>query len=291
MSIREIGFPDRLPPADKSLQYLGRVLGQADQLVKVYLWPKPSLGIRIYFGLQAQHCIDLPLTHLSLQAQRATCLVVGNSLLRTPEHFLAAHLAWPGVGTIVWVQGEEFPIGDGSAFFWYELLEKLHGCPPENLAFAPSMPFVERLSENWEGGYLRVKPRADKLMRVHYTMERGGKILEESLEFTKPADLWQVLQARTFIFSADWERARAAGLLEGARPGCGLLLEEDLQWTPREGGPLRHPLEPLRHKVLDLLGDLALLGLQLPRFDLSIHNGGHAAHHRLLRRIINQCPP
>jgi hypothetical protein len=60
-----------------------------------------------------------------------------------------------------------------------------------------------------------------------------------------------------------------------------------------EGGPyplLNHPAwrmpdEPVKHKILDLLGDLALNGLALPRAAIEVRNGGHPAHHRLLARL------
>ena len=46
--------------------------------------------------------------------------------------------------------------------------------------------------------------------------------------------------------------------------------------------------EPVRHKILDLLGDLALIGLALPRLRLEIRNGGHALNHLLLEQLLHE---
>jgi len=99
------------------------------------------------------------------------------------------------------------------------------------------------------------------------------------------------LQARTFIFSDDWESLRAKGMLPGALEGCGILLQaQGSNLRVLSGAPLRHSQEPLLHKILDLLGDLALLGPHLPKLRIRIHNGGHAVHHQLIERIQNYVP-
>jgi UDP-3-O-[3-hydroxymyristoyl] N-acetylglucosamine deacetylase len=152
--------------------------------------------------------------------------------------------------------------------------------------------------DRWKDGRLSIRP-ADRF-RVRYELERGP--LRQAFELDDAAAAWaEVLPARTFAFHADWRAAAAAGLMAGAGRDSGLLLADSeaehgavLADHPEwEGGPFpllnqpawRMPDEPVKHKVLDLLGDLALNGLALPRACIEVRNGGHAAHHRLLARL------
>ncbi len=122
----------------------------------------------------------------------------------------------------------------------------------------------------------------------------------------KPSDIVDhILPARTFILYKEWLAAQAvADLLAGADGDSGLLLAESREEfevacrnRPEFEGrsfPLLHPKafrmeqEPVRHKILDLMGDLALLGLALPRLRLDIRNGGHALNHLLLEQLLHE---
>jgi UDP-3-O-acyl-N-acetylglucosamine deacetylase len=135
---------------------------------------------------------------------------------------------------------------------------------------------------------------------VRYSLERGE--VNETFELADASDApTEVLPARTFIFWSDWQalrNAHNAALLGGVDAESGLLLAESaeefaraLTNFPENAGntfPLLHPRktrfpdEAARHKVLDLLGDLALHGLALPKLHLTIKNGGHALNHLLL---------
>jgi UDP-3-O-acyl-N-acetylglucosamine deacetylase len=126
--------------------------------------------------------------------------------------------------------------------------------------------------------------------------------LRQSFVLAAAAAAWdEILPARSFAFHAEWRAALSAGLMAGAGIDSGLLLAASEaeyravsashpEW-PRGPYPLlnqsawRFPDEPVKHKILDLLGDLALNGLALPRASIEVRNGGHAAHHRLLARL------
>jgi UDP-3-O-[3-hydroxymyristoyl] N-acetylglucosamine deacetylase/3-hydroxyacyl-[acyl-carrier-protein] dehydratase len=242
------------------------------------------------------------------RAAYSTVVDGGTWRIRTPEHLLAALLFFSHCPLDVQWDGPELPIFDGSALAFRDALARLF---PE-AAVAPAWaeyPADLHWEEVWGDGYLRVRP--SERFRAACYLERGplcqGAILES------PAQAWKdVLPARTFLFHSDWIRLTGpgggsaregaeGGMLLGAMADSGLLLAEtpDLharlladhpEWT---GGPfplLNQPAwrmaeEPARHKLLDLLGDLALLGLGLPRLDIEIRNGGHAAHHRLVGKL------
>lgn len=94
--------------------------------------------------------------------------------------------------------------------------------------------------------------------------------------------------ARTFISQENLRKAQQAGLLAGVQEGHGLLYNP--QEFPRliSGGTLRWDNEFARHKALDFLGDLALSGLELPKFRFHIKNGGHWLHQMFLRDFFRE---
>jgi UDP-3-O-acyl-N-acetylglucosamine deacetylase len=249
------------------------------------------------------------LARLPRQARRATVLGKEGEGLRTPEHLLAALLFFGDCPLDVRFRGPEVPILDGSALPFREALARL---VPARAARPAWREFPSGLAweEAWADGHLRVRPAAR--FRAVYRLDRPP--LRETCAVESPEQAWdEVLPARTFITTGEWRRATGpeggGDLLRGATGETGLLLAE----TPEEhaalgagplgrGGPSgaagpfplvnrpawRMPGEPARHKLLDLLGDLALLGLALPALDIEVRNGGHAAHLRLVERLAER---
>lgn len=241
------------------------------------------------------------LSGLSRSARRATLLSLpgsaGEAAIAVPEHLLAALLFFHDAPLEVRADAAELPGLDGSALPFRDALARLF---PERAARPEwrEYPCDLRWEHTWEGGYIRIRPA--ERFRARYALDAKGLRQECLLEEAR--DAWDaILPARTFAFHQDWRAAVEAGLMAGAGRDSGLLLAASpeefravLDRHPEWGGgpyPLlnqadwRVPEEPARHKLLDLLGDLALLGLGLPRAEIEVRNGGHAAHHRLLDRL------
>ncbi len=91
----------------------------------------------------------------------------------------------------------------------------------------------------------------------------------------------EIAAARTFGYKADEEKLRNMGLIRGAGPENAIIL------TPKgpENGPLRFNDEYVRHKVLDLIGDLALAGKRIQGKVFAMR-AGHAMHTALVSRLI-----
>lgn len=256
-------------------------------------------GILFHFPGNAEPLALTTLGGLPRAARRSTVVGHGRVTLRTPEHLLASLLFFQEETIDVRLTAPEVPILDGSALPWREALGRLF---PERAASPRWKEYDAPLvwEDLWEGGHLRVRP-ADRF-RATYILERGP--LRETAVLESPESAWaEVLPARTFIAYREWRRAMDSGeaLLRGAEIDSGLLLAE----TPEQhaallatyptwgGGPFpllnqsawRMSSEPSRHKLVDLLGDLALLGAGLPALDIEIRNGGHSAHHRLLEKL------
>jgi len=259
------------------------------ELVHVDLEPAaPNSGVRWFINQETTPFLDRGLSakHL-LRAERTTVIVLQQNVLRTPEHLAAALLLWPEADLDIRVHDGELPIGDGSAMPWLHGLEAVLG-EPAALEFYPCNL---RTSHSFGHGFYETSPMADEVFEADISLEREGFQLRTRIRIESRANLSEILAARTFIFEADYTMARNQGWLKGAQESSGILLRVGTHGLEiLNGGPLRHPMEPLLHKVLDLVGDLALIRPQLPRLSVRIHNGGHAAHHHLIDRIQKQCP-
>ncbi len=237
------------------------------------------------------------LGRLPVSARRATVLGHAGARISTPEHLLAALLFFSEIPVSVRADAAELPGLDGSALPFRDALARLAPAAAAHRAWR-EYPCDLAWEDRWDGGHLSIRPA--ERFRVRYELDRGP--LRQAYVLGTAADAWDgILPARSFAFHAEWRAALSAGLMLGAGPDSGLLLaasEEEYratvathpEWT---GGPYpllnqtgwRLPDEPVRHKILDLLGDLALRGLALPRAAIEVRNGGHAAHHRLLARL------
>jgi UDP-3-O-acyl-N-acetylglucosamine deacetylase len=264
--------------------------------------PDDGLGLRFFFPGFAAPLDFAALGRLRRSARRATILSgdAGSAIL-TPEHLLAAALFFADAPLDVRCDAAEPPGLDGSARPWFELFRQTAGS-----GFAPGARERDR-AITWahEGPEGRLTAEPAPRFSVEYVLERGDFYSAYALHALEDAPR-EVLPARTFIFHRDWKGlAGARDLLAGADGDSGLLLAEseadfaEARAAARSAGialrggvfPLLHPEsarfadEPARHKVLDLLGDLALGGPALPRLRLRIRNGGHALNHLLLERL------
>ncbi len=177
--------------------------------------------------------------------------------------------------------------------------------PPRQILRCREYDCALTWSHRGREGMLQAEPAPR--FSVRYTVEH--RAFHETFFLARSEDApAEVLPARTFIFWSDWQtlatQAAAttaggpAGLLTGVSEDSGLLLaatHEEFHDTRAQAPHLAAPAFPLlhphvfrmkdeaaRHKVLDLLGDLALNGLALPRLRLTVTGGGHALNHLLL---------
>ena len=204
------------------------------------------------------------------------------SSLATLEHLTPVLLMYPQSYFEIRALSKELPILDGSSYPWYEAVRTIAGLP-QDLVFYDA-PIRERF--DWGYGFMEVRP-SDSL-EIEYSISHGSYADDAYVEIYEAEDLVKLFTARTFIFEEDFEKARAAGLLSAADASCGLLLREEAgKAVPVAGGKFCMPSEPVKHKILDLIGDLALPVPFLPRLRIRIHNGGHVAHRKLLERLLD----
>lgn len=210
-------------------------------------------------------------------------LGTGDARVGTVEHVLAA-LAGMGVDNCrIEVDGPEVPVLDGSAAPFVELVREA-GLAPQ--AAPRRLLAVRRPVEVRDGDRLaRLEPARELSLRFTVDFDHplaAAQTYEAAgLERTFAREL---APARTFCFLRDVGRLRAAGLALGGSLENALVLDEAAVVNP---GGLRFPDELARHKALDALGDLALLGAPLVgRF--VAHKSGHALNHALVRRALEE---
>ncbi len=230
------------------------------------------------------------------RAAYSTILVGPDFSMRTPEHLFAALLFFPDSEIVINCIAEELPFLDGSALPYAEVLSSL---------FPSSNPRIWReyatdliWEKVWENGFIRVKPAEH--FKVVYHLQRFE--LNQNLAIETPEEVWNgILPARSFAFFSEWKNAAKNSTMAGADGQGGILLAENpnqyikakQQFPQFQTGdyPLLHPQalrfndEPIRHKILDLIGDLALLRLALPKLEIEIQNGGHWVHHELMDKL------
>lgn len=227
--------------------------------------------------------------NLNVTFPRTVKVQNGAKSISTPEHLSAAFLLWPMHSFAVTVTPEtpELPLLDGSAVEWFCALRNFAGVPQELDFYEVAEPF------KLDFGFGFCEARPAETFEVEYSMERGIYRDDCALEIHSPEDLFKLFCARTFIFEEDYEAAKNAGLILGADSSSGLLLRRlgGSAVQVLSGGALRFLQEPLYHKVLDFVGDLALFSRALPRCKFRIHNGGHAIHHQIFQRLVQHVTP
>jgi UDP-3-O-[3-hydroxymyristoyl] N-acetylglucosamine deacetylase len=210
----------------------------------------------------------------------ATSLMKKGILISTTEHLLSAFTGMGIDNAIVELDNLELPILDGSALPFVQLIQKAgirkQRRPRKYLK-------ILREVEMREGNkFISVYPARSYL--VSYSINFPHPLIGKEtfqVELTNGSYLRNIAAARTFGSRQDEKAMRNMGLIRGAsRENCIVLTHDGI-----ENGPLRFPDEFVRHKVLDLVGDLALLGKPILG-KIVADRAGHAMHTALVSRIL-----
>jgi UDP-3-O-[3-hydroxymyristoyl] N-acetylglucosamine deacetylase len=210
----------------------------------------------------------------------ATSLMKKGVLISTTEHLLSAFVGMGIDNAIVELDNLELPILDGSALPFVELMQKA-GIRRQRRA-RKYLRILRGLEMREGNKYISVEPANSYCVAysINFPHPLIGKETFE-LELSNGNYLRQIAPARTFGSRADEKAMRNMGLIRGAsRDNCIVLTRDGL-----ENGPLRFPDEFVRHKVLDLVGDLALLGKPILG-KIVADRAGHAMHTALVSRIL-----
>jgi UDP-3-O-[3-hydroxymyristoyl] N-acetylglucosamine deacetylase len=210
----------------------------------------------------------------------ATSLMKRGVLISTTEHLLSAFIGTGIDNAIVELDNLELPILDGSARPFVELI---HQVGIRKQRRPRTYLRIRQALEMREGDkFIAVYP--GDAYSVAYTINFPHPLIGKetfSVELANGNYLREIASARTFGSRQDEKTLRNMGLIRGAsRDNCVVLTKDGL-----ENPPLRFTNEFVRHKVLDLIGDLALLGKQILG-NVVADRAGHAMHTALVSRLL-----
>ena len=275
----------------RTIKALTRAVGvglHSGQRVELTLRPaQPDTGI-VFRRVDLPAPVEIPATAMAVTDTRlASTLSMGGAKVHTVEHLMSA-CAGLGLDNLhVDITAEEVPILDGSAASFVYLLQSAG----IELQKAPKRFFkVIRPVEVREG-------QGDALKWARLEPYHGYRLSFE-IDFAHPAvdstgqrvvfDMGSgsysrdIARARTFGFTKDVEMMRANGLALGGGLDNAIVMD-DYKVLNVEG--LRYDDEFVKHKILDAMGDLALLGRPLLA-SYSAFRSGHALNNRLLRQLL-----
>jgi UDP-3-O-[3-hydroxymyristoyl] N-acetylglucosamine deacetylase len=210
----------------------------------------------------------------------ATSLMRQGVLLSTTEHLLAALYSCGVDNVYVEIDALELPILDGSSKPFIELLAQ---AGTRKLRRQRRYIRVVKPLE-FSDGDRRIGIYPADEFRVHCFVDYDHPAVgpqEVEMVVDRESFSRELAPARTFGFMKDFSGLQAMGLIRGGSIENAIVLDQDSILN----GPLRFPDEFGRHKALDLIGDLALVGRPL-KARIVAHKAGHALHTQLVTRLL-----
>lgn len=270
-----------------------------------FLPAPPNTGVCLRrVDLPKQPCYQALADYVSA-TERGTVLEHGKWKISTVEHALSALYAMGVDNCIIEVNAPEMPILDGSARFFVREIERvgLEEQDAEQNVYIVTEP-IEYISEH--GNVLRIEP-CDHY-EVDVTIAFPSRLLREQHATLTDLKTYprEVSAARTFCFVREIEPLLRVGLIKGGDLKNALVIYEtemsqegmdyfcDKMGQPHMDAtklgylsPLNYQNEPARHKLLDVIGDLSLLGMRIQGRIVAL-KPGHTFNTQCVRRLRNQ---
>ena len=277
--------------AQRTLKSLTRAVGvglHSGQRVELTLRPAPPDTGIVFRRIDLPQPVDIVISPEAVTDTRlASTISSGNAKVHTVEHLMSACAGLGLDNLIVDINAEEVPILDGSASSFVFLLQsagiELQSAPKRFVRILKPVEIREGEGANvkwarlspYEGYKLSFEidfdhPAVDSTgQRVEFDMGSGGYSRD-------------IARARTFGFTKDVEMMRANGLALGGGLDNAIVMD-DYKVLNSEG--LRYNDEFVKHKILDAMGDLYLLGKPM-LVAYSAFRSGHAMNNKLLRELL-----
>jgi UDP-3-O-[3-hydroxymyristoyl] N-acetylglucosamine deacetylase len=252
------------------------------QKVRMSLKPAPAdYGIRFQRTDLGGMEIPAHISHLGARPHLQTSLANGRATVDTVEHLLAALRSLGVDNACVELDHSEVPIMDGSSAPWVYLIQDAG--VRELPAPRKSIQILRQVQV--QQGDKRIAVYPSDRFKVSYTIRFDHPLLrhqQKTLDLDEQTFVDEIAPARTFGFLKEVEMLRQRGLALGGSLENAIVLGETGVLNP-----LRFEDEFVRHKILDVLGDLALVGHPLLGH-LVVHRGGHALHTAFATELLKQ---
>jgi len=265
-----------------SASYSGIGLHSGNRVTMTFLPAVSNSGIRFRrVDLDGKPEIEARAENI-VENNRATTLARGNTRIHTVEHVLATFAGFGIDNAIVELDANEPPIGDGSAREYCRMVRDAGIVPQDERRD----PYTVTAPIHLEMGETVMSLFPEEGFKVSCTSaDKQGRFTQfYSVELSPAAWERDLAHARTFCFYEEIEYLISNGLIKGGGLENAVVIRDDAVLTTE---PLRYPDEFVRHKILDIVGDLSLLGRPL-RGHLIAVKPSHAANCELVRRILAQ---
>jgi UDP-3-O-[3-hydroxymyristoyl] N-acetylglucosamine deacetylase/3-hydroxyacyl-[acyl-carrier-protein] dehydratase len=267
----------------KAASFSGTALHTGEK-VTLKLQPAPvDHGIKFKRkDLQEEPTIDAKIENLKT-VERATTIGEGSVRVHTVEHVLAALWAMGVDNAVVEMDANEPPIGDGSAQAYVDLIRKASVTAQEE----PRKFFDVRETmhvESKTGALLVLLP--DDKFRISCTQAGPNNQFSQfySMEVTPPLFEREIAPARTFVYYEDVKPLMDKNLIKGGSLENAIVVRGDAVLSKE---PLRFADEFVRHEIMDIIGDLALVGRRIRGHVVAV-KPGHASNAELARSITRE---
>ena len=214
-------------------------------------------------------------------ATRSTKVALGEGSVQTIEHFMAAVGVSEIDNLIVDISGPEMPIFDGSSEPFVKIIDEAGTVEQEG----DKNIYVLDQPVSWTQGDMHLVALPSDEYRISYTLHypQSPYLRSQYYSFVVKPDTFrsEIAPCRTFTLYQEIAPLIEKGLLKNANLECGVVIDGEKVLNP-EG--VRFPDEMVRHKILDIIGDLALLGCSFQAHIIAIKTG-HAANHSVAKEL------
>ena len=266
----------------QSVSYAGVGLHSGNRVNMTFLPAPANTGIRFRrIDLDGRPEIEARIENVS-ETNRSTTLAKGNVKVHTVEHVLSAFSGLGIDNAIVEIDANEPPIADGSSREYARMVRTA------GIVTQPEKrePYSVRAPIEIQAGESTLSIFPHETFKVSCTSaDKEGRFTQFfSVEISPETWEKEVSSARTFCFYEEIEYLIKNGLIRGGSLENAVVIREDAVLTNE---PLRYTEEFVRHKILDIVGDLALVGRPLTGHVVAI-KPSHATNCELAREIITQ---
>ena len=266
----------------KPASYSGVGLHSGNKVSMTLLPAPPNSGI-IFRRVDLDSRAEIPAqVGYVAETDRSTTLSRGNAKVQTVEHVLAALYGFGVTNAVVEIDSSEPPVADGSARQFCKMIREA-GIEAQAERVEP-VQVTEPIEYTHNGTVISAFPH-DGFKITCTSSDKGGRFTQFfSVELTPETWESEIAQARTFCFYEEIEYLIKNGLIRGGSLENAIVIRDDAVLTAE---PMRYREEFVRHKILDIIGDLSLVGAPLRGHVVAV-KPGHAANCGLAKRILQQ---
>ncbi len=267
---------------NRPANYSGVGLHCGNRVNMTFLPAAPNTGVRFRrVDLEGKPEIEARVENVA-ETNRSTTLAKGNTKVHTVEHVLATFAGYGIDNAIVELDANEPPIADGSAREYCKLIQSA-GIIPQDVH---REPYVVSSPISLEMGETLMTLLPGEGFKISCTSsDKQGRFTQfYSVDLTPKTWEKELSHARTFCFYEEIEYLIRNGLIKGGSLENAVVIRDDAILTTE---PLRYAEEFVRHKMLDIVGDLSLLGRPIQGHLIAV-KPSHSANCELVRRVAAQ---